>query len=395
MVFFVEGTEFERGFVLGRQAKDLVKHNVENFVSLCRSKGFSWNSLFEKLNHGELVSESFLDYVKGLAEGASLSPKLLLAYNLLHNILNPEECTVLIAMGDSTKNGNTIVLKNSDKIGSEKLVGDKYYNHKEVNVVVAEKPDNGYRFIAVAAAGEVSIKMGLSEQGVATGSNISRTWELKQRKVDLTGLRALDRGWLMREGISKNATAQGATATVLNNLIANPMSTPGNIEFVDSREAIVIEGSYDRIAVHKTVSGVLARSNRFNVLESLNDPEDISSYARYIRAMELLNKHKNQITSELMIVFSQDHVNGPGPNSICRHSPDFREETSLSAAVMEIDRANPRDSVIHVCLGKPCHAWKAEKGHIILDFDSMEKGIPEEFLNGNVFKQFYNETPVV
>ncbi|MCS6769454.1 MAG: hypothetical protein NZ570_03350, partial [Candidatus Caldarchaeum sp.] len=184
-----------------------------------------------------------------------------------------------------------------------------------------------------------------------------------------------------------------AASTALNHLLSNPMSTPGNIEFVDAGEAIVIEGSYDRLAVQKTSDGVIARSNRFNVLESLNDPEDVSSYARYVRAMQLLNSNRKQITSEMMTVFSQDHVNGPGPNSICRHSPDFREETSLSAAVMEINRSNARRSTIHVCLGKPCYAWKSEKGHILLDFYSVEEGLPREFTSGEAFKTHYTEKP--
>ncbi|MDW7978614.1 MAG: C45 family peptidase [Candidatus Caldarchaeum sp.] len=396
MVILAEGSDFERGLSVGRHARKYIHLNLVNFAALCRAACFSWNRLSEDadmVSRGGLLPESMQNYLRGMSEGASIPYRRLVAYNLFHNSLLPEECTVLIAMGDSTKNGNTIMLKNSDKIGSEKLVGDRYHSYKEVNVVVAEKPDDGHAFIAVAAAGEISIKMGLNDKGVATGSNISRTWELRQRKVDLTGLRALDRGWLMREGISKNPSAQSAASTALNHLLSNPMSTPGNIEFVDAGEAIVIEGSYDRLAVQKTSDGVIARSNRFNVLESLNDPEDVSSYARYVRAMQLLNSNRKQITSEMMTVFSQDHVNGPGPNSICRHSPDFREETSLSAAVMEINRSNARRSTIHVCLGKPCYAWKSEKGHILLDFYSVEEGLPREFTSGEAFKTHYTEKP--
>jgi hypothetical protein len=108
--------------------------------------------------------------------------------------------------------------------------------------------------------------------------------------------------------------------------------------------------------------------------------------------MELLNKNMGQITEDMMIMFSQDHENGPGPNSICRHSNDFREETSLSAAVMEIDVRDTGNSTIHVCLGKPCHAWKARDGHIKLDLKNIES-IPQDFHEGTVFKKYYNEKP--
>jgi hypothetical protein len=395
MFIFTEGDVYGNGLTVGRHAKHLIRQNIENFTMFYTSRGvsrtFLLNKVDEVMRDGSIPEETLL-YLEGMAENASIRLDDLIAYNLFKNLFLPEECTVLIAMRDSTKDGNVLMLKNSDKIGSEKLVGDKYYNYKEINVVIAEKPENGYTFIAVAAAGEISIKMGLNEKGVATGSNIARTWELKQRKVDLTGLRALDRGWLMREGISKNSTAINAAATALNYLVANPMSTPGNIEFVDGEEAVIVEGSYDRLAVQKTRAGVLARSNRFVVLESLNDPEDVSSYVRYVRAMELLNKNKGQITEDMMIMFSQDHENGPGPNSICRHSNDFREETSLSAAVMEIDVRDTSNSTIHVCLGKPCHAWKGRDGHIKLNFKNIES-IPQDFHEGTVFKKYYNEKP--
>jgi len=395
MLIFAEGDVYERGSIVGREARNQIKQNIENFTALYTSRGISRTSLFNKVGKvrksGNIPEECLL-YLEAMAQNASIKLNDLLAYNLYINLFHPDECTVLIAMRDSTKDGDVLVLKNSDKIGSEKLVGDKYYNHKEINVVIAEKPENGYAFIAVAAAGEISIKMGLNEKGVATGSNISRTWELKQKKVDLTGLRALDRGWLMREGVSKNSTARNAATTALNNLIANPMSTPGNIEFVDSEEAVIIEGSYDRLAVQKTGTGVLARSNRFVILESLNDNEDVSSYVRYIRAMQLLNKNKGQITEDMMITFSQDHENGPGPNSICRHGYDFREETSLSAAVMKINVSDPSSSTIHVCLGKPCHAWRAKDGNIKLNFKYIES-IPPDYLEGTVFKKYYSEKP--
>jgi len=397
VILFVEGDSYERGFTLGRQVKESVGFNVENFFIYCADYGISIDKMREKalsyLSQG-LLSDSLVSYLEGMSEGAAIPIRDLAAYNIYKDILYPDECTVLIALPDSTKEGKTLMLKNSDKIGSEKLVGPKYHLYKEVNVVVFERTSEGHSFIAVAAAGEASIKMGLNERGLATGSNISRTLELKQRKVDLSGLRALDRGWLMREGISKKATAKEAATLVINHLLETPMSTPGNIEFVDPTEAVIIEGSYDLIATQFSNKGVHARSNRFVVLENLNDPEDVSSYVRYIRAMQLLKSNIGKITSSMMISFSQDHENGPGPNSICRHSPDFREETSLSAAVMEIDKNNPTDSIIHVCLGKPCHAWKAEDGHMSLDFKSVTKnGVPNELAEGTTFKKYYTETP--
>jgi len=317
----------------------------------------------------------------------------LMAFNVLKPLLSPDECTVLIAMKDSTSTGMTTMLKNSDKVGSEKLVGNNFYRNKEINVVVMEKPDNGNKFVAVSAAGEISIKMGMNEKGVATGSNISRTIELREKKVDISQVRALDRGWLMREGIVRSSTAEEASKFVTSELMKSPMSTPGNIEFVDSGAAILIEGSYDQMAVQKVTSGVVARTNRFVLLHDLNDPEDVSSYARLTRANELLRQNKGKISPDRMIEFSQDHDNGPGLNSICRHDADFRSETSLAAAVMEINTTAPAKSKFYVCLGKPCNAWPSAKAHTIIGLDATPQMIPSGFLNGTTWKEFYTEEP--
>ncbi len=94
-----------------------------------------------------------------------------------------------------------------------------------------------------------------------------------------------------------------------------------------------------------------------------------------------------------MISFSMDHVNGPGPNSICRHGNHFSEETSLSSAVMEINREKPEKSKIALALGKPCHAWRAREAHIALDMTMGSEDIPEGLRNGHIWKKFYTEEP--
>lgn len=86
-----------------------------------------------------------------------------------------------------------------------------------------------------------------------------------------------------------------------------------------------------------------------------------------------------------------DHENGPGPNSICRHGVHFSEETSLSAAVMEIDGKSPERSKIMIALGKPCHAWRAREGHITLKMTMGLEDIPEGLQDGEIWKQFCTE----
>ena len=387
-----EGGPFERGSSLGSAAREAVRSNVNEFWKLADSQGLGRNLVLSKYRC-DIQEIDAREYLKGLAHSSEVPLSDLMAFNVLRPLLSPDECTVLIAMKDSTSTGMTTMLKNSDKVGSEKLVGNNFYRNKEINIVVVEKPDNGNKFVAVAAAGEISIKMGINDKGVATGSNISRTIELREKKVDIGQVRALDRGWLMREGIIRGSTAEDASKFVTSELMKSPMSTPGNIEFVDAGAAMLIEGSYDRMAVQKVTSGVAARSNRFVLLHDLNDPEDVSSYVRLTRANQLLRQNKGKINPDKMIEFSQDHENGPGLNSICRHDADFKSETSLAAAVMEINTSTPAKSKFYVTLGKPCNSWPSAKAHTVIGLDDAPGSVPAGFVNGTTWKEFYTEMP--
>ena len=117
--------------------------------------------------------------------------------------------------------------------------------------------------------------MGVSELGVVAGTNIARTAELAARAVDTTEMRALDRIQLAREGLLKPSALEAANF-VAGRLAQNPTATPGNIEFVDSTAGVIVEGSYDRVALHVVSSEIASRANAFVALRELNDPADAS-----------------------------------------------------------------------------------------------------------------------
>lgn len=109
--------------------------------------------------------------------------------------------------------------------------------------------------------------------------------------------------------------------------------------------------------------------------------------------MHLLRENEGKLTLDKLMEFSRDHVNGPGPNSICRHGDHYTEETSLGAAVIEINRVAPEKSIIDIALGKPCHAWRSPEGHIWLSVDVDPGEVPAGFFDGSVWKRFYSEEP--
>ena len=386
-----EGSLGSIGLGHGELFSRAIHSNLRSFWSLADEQGIEKKTLTARgLKRERSISPGRLEEIEGIARGAKIPYPEVLAYNLYLGIFSPDECTVMIALGKATTSGNMVFLKNSDKVGGANLVGPQYHKNKEINVIMDIKPNGGPRIMGISAAGTTGLKMGLNDHGVAVGTNISRTLELVQKNVDLTKLRALDRAQLCRDALEKKSAIE-ASQLVSNMILVNPMATPGNMEFADAKEAIILEGSYNKLAMETIREGVASRSNCFVLLKELNQWDDISSQARLVRSKQLLGEKKGSIDKDVMIGFSMDHANGPGPNSICRHGQHFSEEVSLSAAAMEIDRENPRRSKISFALGKPCHAWRDPRGHVDLDMSIDTSSIPADLSSGDAWKKFYLE----
>ena len=376
----------------GATLRAAVEDNLLLFWGRFSEEGIGRKEVLRTLaRNKDSLSARRLEEIGGLARGAEVPFEDLLAFNLYEDLVFQDGCTVLMALGTTSASGAPIFLKNSDKVGGKSLSGPHFHLHKEINVIMDCRSESGLRILGVAAAGSTGLKMGMNDAGVVTGANIARTMELREKRVDLTTLRALDRGQLMRDGMEFRDATSAANA-VLAKLIERPMGTPGNIQFLDKKECYLIEGSYSQFAV-EIVRGdrVVSRANHFILLHDLNDPGDVAGHKRYTRSQELLKANAGKIDRAKMMEFSTDHTNGPGPNSICRHGTTPEEETTLSAAVMEIVPDRPEKSRITIALGKACHAWRDPPGHVTLSMDSDPSEIPEGFLNGDVWKRLYTE----
>lgn len=392
-MLFSEGTHFSIGLDHGEHLGQEINNNLMLFWRSVDLMGYDRQDIMRAAIRNEnLLRPGILDEINGIAKGSKKDFPELLAYNLYNGFVFPDGCTVLFALGEASASGETIFLKNSDKVGGASLAGPNFHKNKEINVILAVRANSGNRIIGPSAAGSTGLKMGLNDKGVINGSNIARTEELAKKKVDLTTLRAIDRAQLGRDGLEKNS-AMEAAQLIAAEIMKNPMSTPGNVEFVDAKEGIIIEGSYDRMAMEIVRNTIASRANCFILMKDLNKWDDVSSQVRYIRTQQLLKNNYGKIDRQKMIEFSRDHENGPGPNSICRHGTASEEETSLSAAVMEINSKNPEKSLITIAIGKPCHSWRDSRAHITLQIDVDPKNIPQGFINGDIFKEFYTEEP--
>jgi len=334
-------------------------------------------------------TESTLAELGGIGRGAAVDEQTHLVYALVGHVVAPDECTVAAAVGDASATGQTILLKNSDKIGADSLVGQEFHCFKEINVVVDILKENGRRIVGVAAAGTTNLKMGANDSGVVAASNIVRTTQLRMRRRGVDDLRARDRGQILREALGQRSVAEAVRYTI-EAIVDSPMATPGNLEFADADSMVVVEGSYDHLAMERIKDQVAVRSNMFALLAGLNDPQDISSPTRYERALELLAPKAGRVTTDDLKDVSRDHANGPGLNSICRHSEDYHDETSLSAMIVTTDRDDPGETSLQIALGKPCWAWD-NGGVVSLKMGEPHDAIASRFLTGGAWMDFYRE----
>ena len=378
------------GLRQGRAARKAIAANLEAFARAVPARTLRDRAIRD----AAAVGGSIRAQIAGIAEGAGQPFSLVLAYNLYREAVAADGCTVMGAIGSASASGRLVFMKNSDQLGNDSMVGPNFHEHKEIYVVQVTEADNGRRIVGLSAAGATGIKVGVNDAGVVAGSNIARTAELAGRGVDVSKVRASDRTQLLREGLEED-TALAASQRILAKTMGAPTSTPGNMQFGDSAECWILETSYGQWATEVLRDGIFCRANRFQVLEALNDADDESSRARYRRCRELLEdaERNGGVTFDELVEFSTDHAGGPGPNSVCRHGADYREETSLGAGVVEIDPDRPAESRIALALGKPCHAWRNAESRIDLVAGARLDDLPAPFVDGSAWRLSYSEQP--
>ncbi len=383
-----------RGELHGRRFRTAVRSNVGGFLEIAGAAGWDVGALRRRVLSERLrLPAALQSELSGIAAGAGIDEGVQLLYEMARHRLAPDECTVAAAVGGASASGATVLLKNSDKIGADSFTGEGFHHFKEVNVVVDGRTEDGVRIVGVAAAGSTGLKMGVNDAGVVAASNIARTIEMRRRQPDVDDLRALDRGQLLREGLGHRDAAAAARSTATA-VMETPMATSGTIEFADALRMIVIEGSYEHLSVETIRDRVVVRTNMFVTLAHLNDPGDASSPARAERARSVLEPGSGSITPAELRALSQDHVNGPGVDSICRHSANPRDETSLSAMVVATDLDDPIRTRVAIALGKPCWAWPGS-GVIEMRMDDGPDAVDERFRAGSAWRDNYREDPNV
>lgn len=395
---------YHNGRIRGRRLREAIQHNLKGFWTAVDRRGIERETVYEEADvHKDRLTPDTRAEIKGIVETARVPYRDLLAFNLFEETIVPDGCTVAIAAGDAAANGETIFFKQSDKKGANEFEGEDFHQHQQINVITVEEHDDLNNIVGITAAGSLAVKMGINQKGVAIGSNISRTTTFDEEGKSSKDWAAASRGEYMRQGLLHGSSANEVAEHIVPLLFDDPMSSPGNIDVADSERAIILEGEFTHLASEWVEDGIVGRANKFQVLDQLNrSREEIpSSYHRYERVMEVLEEKEGEVTVDALRELSMDHENGPGLNSICRHEEhSYEDETSLSAAIFDLQSEKPEESSVYIAMGKPCHSWRTDEGNgwIKLTAGATEDDIPDRFLTGDAWLENYteavNEDPV-
>jgi hypothetical protein len=236
-------------------------------------------------------------------------------------------CTLFGAIGDSVQGGGLLIGKTRDRAE----------NSEQGFIEVVSKGE--YRYRGISMSGVKRVTSGINEKGLVVVS-AAASGAGREGKVTTVG-----------KILSKASSVDEVMAMVRKGEIQGPIYyLVGDIHKIALLE-VIDRHRYDSLVKE---DGVLCHTNHFVLkdLSNVSRRRGASSQARLSRIEELLKG--SPFTREQFIVFSQDHSNGPGNNSICRHfEREVRgSERTVSAAVYALRKGEPPE--IWVSLGQPC-----------------------------------------
>ncbi len=238
-------------------------------------------------------------------------------------------CTLFGAIGDRVEGGGALIAKTRD------LATDLE------QVWIQMVPQEGYRYQGIASKGTKHVTSGINEKGLVVVS-AAAPGSKKGGKVTPVGKILLSA-----------SSVDEVIALVQDGEIQGPIYyLVGDVHKIAVLE--VIDGYQFGFLIQE--NGVLSHTNHYILkeMEKTNRKIGRSSQNRLNRIENLLSK--GLLTKDRFIAFAQDHFNGPGDNSICRHvEPGIpSSEGTVSATIYHLPKKGSPE--IWVNLKKPCQS---------------------------------------
>jgi isopenicillin-N N-acyltransferase like protein len=312
----VEGVPRERGRQYGEEARERVQRSVDAYGELFASvAGWEWGQVCEEAHAylGPIAAygETYLEEIRGIAEGAALDLEDVLALN----------------------------------VRTEVIFAARYAHAVETVVVLETRQDDGPDFVTVVEAGLLA-KTGFNSSGLGVVTNALAT------DAD-RGEAAVPYHVLLR-AILDCETISDALAAIQRR---DRTSSAGYLVAHEDGMAVCVEsapGDFSRLFLLFPQDGLLLHTN---LLAEAFDGKDVSLWSmpdspfRLERLRSRLSAAGLPLSVEAIQAAFADHANFP--NAVCSHPhlrvPDPEQGVTAASLVMELDARR-----LWLADGQPC-----------------------------------------
>jgi len=237
-------------------------------------------------------------------------------------------CTLYGAIGTAIEGGGVLVGKTRDLWKGEE------------QVLLKETASSGLAYIGLASRKDGRLTAGLNEKGLVI-ANASAVSVAARPRRHLRIEKVLCRARTVEEAL-KIFREEG-------------MKSPIHYLLADQKTLALLEVySLDRYEIKKTSDGVLFHTNHYLLpsMRAFNGKMSKSSAIRLERIQVLLKDPPFTISK--FISLAQDHGNGPGDLSICRHRPPMAKSGGITVSAIVFALGDGKPPEIWFRLGQPC-----------------------------------------
>ncbi|QLK24755.1 C45 family peptidase [Natrinema zhouii] len=333
--------------------REAVEWAVAELESLIADADVDLEPLLEYARRSrESMPDRHVRAYEAMAETLDVEPDVYEAYAFAYSDLCDEladepaddpsrGCTNALVSPPRAAGDGSLVLKNRDIAGR---------GARPKSVVEQPPIDDYHGFLTVDTCGTVMLYKGVNDRGLVAANTY-----IDANRDDIEPEAQFRNGTVVRRVLEECATV--ADARELLESIPTRQLMAQTLFLADESDAVLLEVNplEERIAVAD--DGAVARTNHF-VLSRSETTE--SSRRRRERATELLEAENDEIDRNYLWEIAEDHENGPGNESICRHpEPEtdehaFGQLTTASAAVFE--GGSP---TVEIVMGNPCETEPA------------------------------------
>ncbi|MFH1321641.1 MAG: C45 family peptidase [Bacteroidota bacterium] len=316
---YVEGSAFERGVIIGKLTKELLKKQEGAFVGqinkMISSKIYlyflKYFVAWFNRNIDSYIDEEYKLEIYGVSFSASdeysfVGPKYqrILNYHAAHDIghalqdLNMVGCTSFSGWDQKTDDSSLIVGRNFDF-----YVGDEFAEDK---IIYFYNPEKGYKFMMVSWAGMIGAVSGMNEKGLTVTLNAARS-EIPESAA--TPISIVAREILQ---FAKNIDEAASIAAKRKTFVSESIMIGS---FKDNK-TVIIEKSPHKTGLFSPKNNFIICTNHFQGDAFSNDKRNIenikesSSLCRHARVFELINKYqKINVKNTAEILRDQNGLN--------------------------------------------------------------------------------------